>query len=200
MPERLSPGKLAPGKLSTRDAMIGAAAVLIRQRGVAASGMQDIVAQAAAPRGSIYHHFPGGKDELIIAALQAVTAAVTRAIRTAASKAVTIDDFVTGAAALFRGNPEGAGWTEGCPVAAATIEGDSQSQLVRTAIADSFDEWRREIAAGLRRYLASDDADQQAMAILAAIEGALIVSRGMRSPAPFDATIALLRRGLKAPA
>lgn len=184
--------------LSARDAMIDAAAALIRQRGVSASGMQDIVSEAAAPRGSIYHHFPGGKDELIVAALERVTAGVVRAIQTIAARSATVDDFITGAATLFRNGAEESGWTEGCPVAAAAIEGDRQNPVVREAVAASFRAWQQAIAAGLERHLGAAAADAEALMMLTVIEGALLVSRGMRSAAPYDAAIDLLRRGLAA--
>lgn len=183
-------------KISVRDAMIDAAALLIRQRGVSASGMQDIVAEAAAPRGSIYHHFPGGKDELVIAALARVCDLVVTAIGRAAHKSQSADHFVSTIAAIFRGGAEQAGWTEGCPVAATTIEGDRQSIAVREAIAASFSAWQSAIAVGLRQH-GRDDADQEALMILAALEGGLLLARGLRSPAPYDAAVALLRRVLE---
>lgn len=186
------------GTGSAKDAMIDAAASLMRQRGVSASGMQDIVAEAAAPRGSIYHHFPGGKDELIVAALDRVTTRITHAITAIAARSATVDEFVIGAAAVFRTGAEQTGWTQGCPIAAATIEGDRQGPAVRAAVAASFRQWQNAIAEGLRRHVGEDEAQAQAQAlmILGAIEGGLLVSRGVRSAAPFDAAIALLRRGL----
>lgn len=184
--------------ISVRDAMIDATATLIRQRGVSASGMQDIVATAAAPRGSIYHHFPGGKDELVAAALGRVTKMVVAAIERVAARSTTIDDFVAGAAAVFRAGTEGDDWTQGCPVAAAAIEGDRQSPVVRDAIAASFGAWRAAIASGIERHVDADQADRCALAILSAIEGGLIVARGLRSAAPYDAAIDLLRAGLAA--
>ncbi len=184
------------GTISARDAMINATASLIRQRGVSASGMQDIVNEAAAPRGSIYHHFPGGKDELIIAALERVTAGVVHAIQAIAARSATLDDFITGAATLFRSGAEQTGWTQGCPVAAAAIEGDRQNPSVREAVAASFREWQKAIAAGLERHIGAAAADAQALMMLSVIEGALLVSRGMRSAAPYDAAIDLLRRGV----
>lgn len=182
--------------VSARDAMIDAAAALIRQRGVSASGMQDIVAEAAAPRGSIYHHFPGGKDELIVAALDRVTTQVARAIDSIAAKSMSADAFVVGAAAVFRAGAEATDWTQGCPVAAAAIEGDRQSPMVRDAVAASLRRWQTAIADGLRRHLDPDEADAQALMILGAFEGGLLVARGLRSAEPYDAAVRLLRQGL----
>lgn len=181
-------------KKSARDAMIDAATRLIRQRGVSASGMQDIVAEAAAPRGSIYHHFPGGKDELVIAALSRVCAVVVTAIDRAAEKSQSPEGFVTAVAALFRVGAEQAGWTEGCPIAATTVEGDRQSPAVREAIAENFRSWQAAIARGLLQN-GRDEAESEAMMILGALEGGLLLARGLRSPEPYDAAVALLRRG-----
>ncbi len=175
--------------------MIDAAASLIRQRGVSASGMQDIVAEAAAPRGSIYHHFPGGKDELVVAALERFSENVVQAVRTVAAKATTADGFVTGVAAVFRVGSENAGWTQGCPVAATTIEGDRQSSSVRQAVAACLRDWQDAIAQGLQKHQIAD-APEQALMIIGALEGGLLLSRGTRSPEPYNAAVALLRRGI----
>lgn len=183
------------GKISVRDAMIDAATALISQRGVSASGMQDIVAEAAAPRGSIYHHFPGGKDELVVAALARVCNVAVTAIGRAAEKGQSAEGFVAGVALIFRIGAERADWTEGCPVAATSIEGDRQSPAVREAISVTFRAWQAAIARGLRQH-GRDDAESEALMILGALEGGLLLARGLRSPEPYDAAVALLRRGL----
>lgn len=182
-------------KKSVRDAMIDAAATLIGQRGVSASGMQDIVVEAAAPRGSIYHHFPGGKDELVIAALTRVGEVVESAIGYAAAKSASADSFAVAVAALFRAGAEQNGWSEGCPVAATAIEGDRQSPAVREAIVAIFRAWQGAIARGLSRH-ARADPEFEALMLIGAIEGGLLLARGLRSAEPYDAAIALLRRGL----
>lgn len=176
--------------------MIDAAVLLIQQRGVSASGLQDIMAEASAPRGSIYHHFPGGKDELVVAALARVAEGVAAAIATVAERSETPGDFVAGVARVFRGGAERAGWTQGCPLAATAIEGDRQSERVRMALVEGLSLWREAVAHGLRRCGRTGDADQEAMMILAALEGGLLMARGLRSPEPYDAASAMLSRAL----
>src|SRR5690242_20447853 len=64
----------------SRERMVRAAVELFRERGYAATSFGDVLARSGAPRGSIYHHFPGGKEELAAEALSRYTAASTRAL------------------------------------------------------------------------------------------------------------------------
>lgn len=180
-----------PRPKSTRDAMIDAAISLIRARGISASGMQDIVDAAAAPRGSIYHHFPGGKDELVVAALDRAAAQVAQAVSTVAERSTGSAAFVVGVCKLFRTGDQ-AGWTLGCPIAATAVEGDRAALGVREAASRAFRAWRTAIAAGLRRHGYCGDVDAEALMILAALEGGLLIARGTRSADPYDAAVALL--------
>lgn len=184
---------------TAREDMIGAAAALLAARGPAASGIQDIVAAAAAPRGSIYHHFPGGKDEVIICAIERVSADVEAALL-----AIDVPDLdpvgaVRRIAALFRSGPERSGWRVGCPVGGTAVEGAVQSEAVRNAVAAAFERWAKAgtgvmIKSGMRAH----DARGFALAVIATLEGALLVSRGMRSKAPFDAAVDTLVAGAAA--
>lgn len=78
------------------------------------------------------------------------------------------------------------------------LEPDRQNPAVRNAVSASFRAWQQAIATGLERHGGTAAADAQALMMLTVIEGALLVSRGMRSAAPYDAAIDLLRRGLAA--
>ena len=58
------------GTTSSRDAFVSSTAKLLRRQGYAATGLNEIVARSGAPRGSLYFHFPGGKQELALAAME----------------------------------------------------------------------------------------------------------------------------------
>lgn len=182
---------------STRDAMISAAVALVERRGVSASGLQDIMAEAAAPRGSIYHHFPGGKDELVAAALDRVADEVVRAIGAVAERSGTPAAFVSGVARVFRTGAEQAAWTKGCPLAATAIEGDRQGETVRDALSRGFHAWRTAIAEGLIRSGSKGPVEEEALMVLSALEGGLLLSRGSRSAAPYDAAVSMLGRAFR---
>lgn len=124
---------------------------------------------------------------------------VVKAVERASEKSSSAKGFVSAVATLFRAGAEQMAWTEGCPVAATTIEGDRQSPAVRKAVAANFHAWQEAIACGLRQHGRSD-AESEALMILGALEGGLLLARGLRSPEPYDAAVALLHRGLAAPA
>lgn len=170
--------------------MIAATTSLLAARGPTASGMQDIVGTAKAPRGSIYHHFPGGKDELIIAAIDQTAAHVEAAVLAIAEEATSPADAVLRIAKLFRAGPERSGWRAGCPVAATAVEGHVQADPVRSAVASAFSRWSRACAVVLERSgMKADQASSFALAMIATLEGALLVSRGMQSADPYDAAV-----------
>ena len=182
-----------PRTSTARAAMVGAATRLLAERGAAAAGLQDIIAVAGAPRGSIYHHFPGGKDELLASAVDATAATVAAAITTACAGAGGPSEAVARVARLFRKGPAASGWTAGCPVAAAATGGDHQGPAVRDAVARAFDLWINALAAGLVLLgLHAERARTLARVVVASLEGAVLLSRGTRSAEPYDAVVDLL--------
>lgn len=184
-----------PKRTDARENMIVAAIRLMQGRGPTASGIADIVAEAGAPRGSIYHHFPGGKDEILIEAIVRARAAGLSAIVAADTKATSAENLVERVARAFRAGPEAASWESGCPVAATAIEGAHQSAPVREAVANTFAAWADAIGQGMARQgLAAEAAKGLGQAVIAAIEGAILTSRASGHSAPYDATIKVLRQ------
>jgi TetR/AcrR family transcriptional repressor of lmrAB and yxaGH operons len=144
----------------------------MQSRGPTASGVADIIAEAGAPRGSVYHHFPGGKDEILIEAIDRARAAGLGAIAAACAKATSADNLVERVARAFRAGPEAASWASGCPVGATAVEGEHQSASVREVVGHTFDAWSEAIENGLIECeLAPTIAKDLAETVVAAIEG-----------------------------
>ncbi len=177
--------KTSPSRPSSREAFIETTATLLRRQGYAATGLSEIVARSGAPRGSLYYHFPGGKEELAVAAL-------TRAgEQLQAGIAATLDarsDLDAALALLLDGLAAGlvaSDYADGCPLATVALEAAGASEPLRAAAADAFDGWlgaitRRIEAAGVEPPAAR----RRATLVLAAIEGALILARARRDPEP----------------
>ncbi len=169
-----------------REAMVDSAILLFRERGVAATSLRDVVAHSGAPRGSIYHHFPGGKAELAEAATRRAGDIVARLLGDLAAvddpdRAV---DLVVGhwGATLVASD-----FTEGCPVAAAALSPDETSNA-RAAAGAAFAQWEDALATALvARGVADDRARSLAVLVVCAIEGALLVGRAQRSEAALRA-------------
>jgi AcrR family transcriptional regulator len=161
--------------------MLDSAIVLFRQRGVADTSMRDIVEHSGAPRGSIYHHFPGGKDQLAAEATERAGAFIAGLLEELSrdDAATAVDRFVDyWISALTR-----AGFRDGCPAAAAALTDETPS--ARRAAGVAFSRWEGLLADGLvARGRSRDDADALATLAVAAIEGALILARAQESEAP----------------
>ncbi|NUT32452.1 MAG: TetR/AcrR family transcriptional regulator [Hamadaea sp.] len=187
----------------TREKMVKAAALLFGERGYAAVSFQDVIARSGAPRGSIYHHFPGGKEQLAAEALRWYaerTRAKMAADREAGGPAVdAVSGYFTSIAYWLRKTD----YRAGCPVGAVALDlgdDDALQQVVREA----FDDWRRVLE---RAFLDEGCAPGQARAfaalVIAASEGGIMLARAERDVRPYeDATSEVLAhlRGVLQPA
>lgn len=173
-------------KRSPRDAMLDSAIVLFRERGVAATSLRDVVAHSGAPRGSIYHHFPGGKDELARDATRRAGDLIAGLI----ARLVEADDagaLVDLLVEHWSGVLLGSDFAATCPVAAAALAPDDTAEA-RAAAGVAFGQWEDLLAGALReRGVSPAEAADRAALVVAAIEGALLVSRARRTDAPLRA-------------
>jgi AcrR family transcriptional regulator len=171
--------------------MIAGAAALLARRGMGATSFSEVLAATGAPRGSLYHHFPGGKDELMAAATRYVGDRLLGALDLAdpATPAGVIGQFT----ALWRSVLSGSDLEAGCAVAAVAVDaGPEQEQLVELA-GSVFAEWRGALARRLERVGMSQERSRDlALLSLAAMEGALVVCRAQRSIEDFDRVSAML--------
>lgn len=171
---------------SPRDAMLDSAIALFGSQGVSATSLRDVVAHSGAPRGSIYHHFPGGKAELAEDATRRAGDLMARLV----TKVVDSADPVTAVEAMvdhWSGVLLGSDFATGCPVAAAALSADD-TPAARDAAGVAFIAWERALAEALaRRDVAAAEAADRAALIVSAIEGALLVSRARRTDAPLRA-------------
>ena len=176
----------------TRKKLVDATAALLRRQGYHATGLSDIVAESGAPRGSLYFHFPGGKDELARAALLASTAEWRARVDAATRDAPDLGAAIDATVKLLADDLESSGWDNGCPVAAVALE--STSDLVRATVEEHFESWLAAVSERLVAYgVAPAPARQLATVAMSAIEGALLLARVTRSRAPLQAVGLALR-------
>jgi TetR/AcrR family transcriptional repressor of lmrAB and yxaGH operons len=150
---------------------------LLRDQGYTATGLSQVLTESGVSNGSLYHHFPGGMEELAEAALEAsgqrVTDVLTKALEGAPNTGVGVGRFLDVAASLF--TEDGCG---GCPVAPTALESPLISPRLRDAAARCFESWEAQIAERLRADGWPDDLVPEAASTgLALIEGALLVTR-----------------------
>jgi AcrR family transcriptional regulator len=167
---------------ATRQRIIETSADLLRRQGYNATGIKQIVADAEAPFGSIYHHFPGGKEQLGAEAIRVSGAVYEQLVPAVFDPApdlpTAVRNFFAGAAEHVRETD----YADACPIATVALEVSSTSEPMRTACAEVFERWLR---AGQDRFLAAglseETARELAVSMFAALEGAFILARATRS-------------------
>ena len=166
-----------------RDRMIAGAARLLAQHGLQATSFSTVLAATGAPRGSIYHHFPGGKDELIIAAIGATEQHVVGLLDF--PPGTTVQQVAESFLGAWRMLLTAADFHAGCALVAVTVAAETDE--LRERAAQAFGAWRTALADAL--YRAGMDAalaGATAALLLSACEGAVVMSRAERDLGPFD--------------
>jgi TetR/AcrR family transcriptional repressor of lmrAB and yxaGH operons len=190
--------KVADSKAKT----LSAAVKLFSQRGYHGTGLQDILEAGGAPRGSLYFHFPKGKEQIGEAAVQLGTDGVRQFIADAAQTSGNVQAFLVKLARGMAANLERSGYREGCPVATTALETAAQSDVLGRAARTAFQTWEQEIKRALISFgMTANQADRTATAVLSQLEGALLLARTYRSLEPMQraekALLVLGREALK---
>jgi AcrR family transcriptional regulator len=171
----------------TRERIIDSSAELFRRQGYAGTGVKQIAAMASAPFGSLYHFFPGGKEQLGQEVIRWSGGLYLELFATIAMQApdpvAAIGDFFAGAAETLRDTD----YADACPIATVALEVASTNEPLREATAEVFDSW---IDAASAYFAAAgipqETARELAFSILCLLEGAFVFSRAMRSTEPLE--------------
>ena len=186
----------------SKEKTLSAAVKLFSQRGYHGTGLQDILEAGGAPRGSLYFHFPKGKEQIGEAAVQLGTDGVRQFITDAAQTSGNVQAFLVKLARGMAANLERSGYREGCPVATTALETAAQSEVLGRAARTAFQTWEQEIKRALISFdMQANQADRTATAVLSQLEGALLLARTYRSLEPMQraekALLVLGREALK---
>jgi AcrR family transcriptional regulator len=173
---------------ATRERIVDAGGELFRRQGYANTGIKQIAVAAEAQFGSLYHFFPGGKDQLGEEVIRIAGAGYLQLFIDIAGEApdalTAIERFFSGAAETLRET----GYADACPIATVALEVASTNESLRIATAAVFRSWLDALAS----YLAAAGVDEQrsgalAYATLSLLEGAFVLCRALRSTEPLDA-------------
>jgi TetR/AcrR family transcriptional repressor of lmrAB and yxaGH operons len=161
----------------TRAELVQTMARLLRDQGYTATGRAQLLAESGVSNGSLYHHFPGGMEELAEAALEASGQAVAAALGEALDGATNTADGIVRFLDIAQGSVVGDACA-GCPVSPTALESPIISPRLRAAAALCFDRWQALIATRFRKDgWPEDAAAEAASSALALIEGALLLAR-----------------------
>jgi TetR/AcrR family transcriptional repressor of lmrAB and yxaGH operons len=171
----------------SKEKTLSAAVKLFSQRGYHGTALQDILEAGGAPRGSLYFHFPKGKEQIAKAAVQLGTDGVRQFITDAAQTSGNVQAFLVKLARGMAANLERSGYREGCPVATMALETAAQSDVLGRAARTAFQTWEQEIKRALISFgMKASQADRTATAVLSQLEGALLLARTYRSLEPMQ--------------
>jgi TetR/AcrR family transcriptional repressor of lmrAB and yxaGH operons len=179
---------------SSKERMLEATASLLQRQGYYATGLNQIVREASAPKGSLYFHFPGGKEELAAAALKQAGDKTRADILQVIADNPAPPDAVHAVALWLGEQLSSSNFEAGCPVATVALEAASSSARLQEVCSAHYQTWH----GAMREYLVAHgmdeaEADATATLALAAIEGALLLARAQQDPAPLCQVGAQLR-------
>lgn len=192
---------MAPPKSKQRQTVVWAAAKLFRRQGYSGTGLRDILAASGAARGSLYHHFPGGKEEIGAAAVTAAGSLVTETFQELANLSDSPADFLRRYTDLLVRWLEASKFRDGCPITTTLLETTPGSAAITAAGRAVFDDWSGVMEMLLARHgWPAERIAPTATAIIAGLEGALMLARVRGSSQPIrdtaEALCALLDGGL----
>ena len=173
--------------VGTRERILGVSAEIFRRQGYEGTGLKQIVTAAKVPFGSLYHFFPGGKEQL---GAEAIRVSGGQFARLGNAIFDASPDIVSGVRNLFTGAAQtmlATDYADACPIATVALEVSSSSEPMRQAAAEVFEGWitdlqQRLITAGIP----TDRARGLAIATLSLLEGAFIFSRAMKTVQPVE--------------
>jgi TetR/AcrR family transcriptional repressor of lmrAB and yxaGH operons len=174
---------------AARGRLLATTAELLHRQGYASTGLNQILEESGAPKGSLYFYFPGGKEELAVAALTRSSATLTQALEQILTAAPTAEAAVAAVIAFFAGQLATSRFEKGCPVATVALEQATSSEALQAVCSAAYRSWERLVE---QRLLREGHAPERAAGLanlaLTAIEGALLMCRAHRSTEPLERT------------
>lgn len=175
----------------TRPRMLDATAKLLREHGYDGTSLTDILSKSRAPRGSLYFHFPDGKEQMAAEAIAGAGKLVAGALEALFDAGPRPRDGVHAMFEMLMLELERSDFKRGCPVATVALEAPS-APAVRAACAEALAAWQSRLEAALHGHVA--DAKETSTVLLCLLEGALVLAKAQRSTEPLVAAEAAARR------
>ncbi|HEY6887893.1 MAG TPA: helix-turn-helix domain-containing protein [Solirubrobacter sp.] len=172
---------------ATRTRIVGAAADLVLARGAAGTSLDDICAGTKTSRSQLFHYFPGGKSDLVLALAAFQAERVLDAQRPwldALDSWEAWDRWRDSVVAHYGSQPH---W--GCPIGALSSELAGRDPEAGAQVAAHMERWRALLRAGIERMNLRGDADTHSLALFASLQGGLLLTQTMQSIAPLEAAL-----------
>ncbi|HME69099.1 MAG TPA: helix-turn-helix domain-containing protein [Myxococcota bacterium] len=178
-----------------KDNLVRTAMRLFRRQGYASTGLQQIVSESGAPKGSLYHYFPDGKEALGEAAIALAGGMIREMLSDLAARHREPKAFLRAYCKVMAQWMEASGFHSGCPIATTLLETAPQSPTITAVGQHAIDEWIDVVAGVLSKGgVERPETRSRAQLIIAAMEGALILSRIRLSTRPILDVALMLQR------
>lgn len=180
---------------NTRERILRTASGLFQRQGYHATGLNQVLAEAKAPKGSLYFHFPHGKDQLAAEAVTVGGRDVRDELRGALAAADGPVDGLVAVADLLGARLAATGFRAGSPIATVALDVAAESEPIRTACAAAFALWGAELTEWFARWgVPVDRRESLASLVISAFEGALLLARVRQEVAPLYEVADLIGR------
>ncbi|WP_031482938.1 TetR/AcrR family transcriptional regulator [Streptomyces bicolor] len=176
---------MGQGQPDTRTRIQDAATALFRRNGYSGTGLKRIATEAEAPFGSIYHFFPGGKQQLAEETIRTSGAAYGQLVLALLDSVPDPVESITHAFEAAADDLAATDYADACPIATVALEVASTNEVLRVATADVFAEWVRAGEQWFERWVSDRNrARSLAYSLIMMLEGAFVLSRAARDPEP----------------
>jgi len=171
---------------SAREDLIEAAVELFRARGYEGVGVAELLQRSGAPRGSLYFHFPGGKEQIGAEVVARVGAHVCERFKQLRESSPNLDRYIDQVFKATAKEVRDREYEASCPMAAIASGFSAENVKLQAAVKEAFASWEREMALAAQQCgdMSAKDATLFASAFLTSMEGAFVVSKAQGSSAP----------------
>ncbi|TNC28194.1 TetR/AcrR family transcriptional regulator [Amycolatopsis alkalitolerans] len=181
-------------RTDTRQRMLESAADLFHTQGYHATGLNQLVTAGGAPKGSLYFHFPGGKEQLAAEAVAVSGARLATTLRDLLDAAPDPESAITTVIDTLATTLEESEFQRACPIATVAMDVGAESERIREACADGYSSWQRIITDYfVRQGFDVERAESLSLFALSSIEGALMLAKVKRHAGPLRAVANHLR-------
>lgn len=171
----------------TRQAIVDAAAELFRRQGYDGTSISNIISQSRQPRGSLYFHFPNGKNEIAHEALTKSADDLGEMLEAVFAASATLPEAVEAICAGFAAQLEASDFQDGCPVSPFATSVDAEQANLRGACGNAYDDWLAATEVALEKYgFEKSRRSGLALVLLSAIEGALLLAKASGTTRALD--------------
>ncbi|MFE7806095.1 TetR/AcrR family transcriptional regulator [Streptomyces sp. NPDC057430] len=176
-----------PETAGTRERIVRTTSRLMQRQGYEGTGIKQISREAGATLGSLYHFFPGGKQELGTAAVRLGDEEFTEFLREALDTEPEPERALVALTAALAQGLRDSDWLDGCPVTSAVVGTATTAPDIQQAAAEAFARWRAVVAGKLAATgFAETDAEELAHTVIATLEGAELAAQTARSAVPLE--------------